>query len=102
MLEALREPRRALALAGAYRPLAERALADAPLDPDDALGVLRAPGRRRWPALLWAAYAVAQRALRAAREALRAEQRAQRPLSRGLRLLLAVGGLHGRDRALPR
>ena len=32
MLEALREPRRALALAGAYRPLAERALADAPLD----------------------------------------------------------------------
>ena len=32
MLEALTEPRRALALAGAYRPLAERALADEPLD----------------------------------------------------------------------
>ena len=57
MLEALREPRRALALAGAYRPLAERALADAPIDPDDALGILRAPDDAL-AGLLWAAYAV--------------------------------------------
>ena len=57
MLEALREPRRALALAGAYRPLAERALADAPIDPDDALGILRAPDDAL-AAVLWAAYAV--------------------------------------------
>jgi biotin synthase len=57
MLEALREPRRALALAGAYRALAECALADAPLDPGDALGVLSAPDDAL-ASLLWAAYAV--------------------------------------------
>ena len=57
MLDALSEPRRALALAGAYRPLAERALADSALDADDAHGVLAAPDDALAD-LLWAAYAV--------------------------------------------
>jgi biotin synthase len=57
MLEALREPRRALALAGAYRALATRALADAPLDPAAALGILTAPDEDL-ASVLWAAYAV--------------------------------------------
>jgi len=57
MLEALSDPRRALALSGAFRPLAERALADAPLSPAQARGVLAAPDGDL-AALLWAAYAV--------------------------------------------
>jgi biotin synthase len=57
MLEALREPRRALALAGAYRPLAERALADQPIEPAAALGILTAPDADL-SSVLWAAYAV--------------------------------------------
>ena len=60
MLEALSDPRRALALAGDFRPLAERALADAPLESGEALGVLAAPDDRL-AALLWAAYAVRSR-----------------------------------------
>lgn len=60
MLEALSEPRHALALAGAYRPLAERALADASLAADEARAVLRAPDEQL-PAVLWAAYAVRAR-----------------------------------------
>jgi biotin synthase len=60
MLEALSEPGRALALAGAYRPLAERALADAPLDPDDAHAVLAVPDEALAD-VLWAAYAVRSR-----------------------------------------
>src|SRR4029453_17138394 len=60
MLEALPEPHRALALAGRYRPLAERALADEALDADQAGGVIAAPDHP--PAdLLWAAYAVRAR-----------------------------------------
>jgi biotin synthase len=57
MLEALREPRRALALAGAYRALAERALADQPIEPAAALGILTAPDADL-SSVLWAAYAV--------------------------------------------
>jgi biotin synthase len=57
MLEALREPRRALALAGAYRALAERALADGPIEPAAALGILTAPDADL-SSVLWAAYAV--------------------------------------------
>ena len=57
MLEALREPRRALALAGAYRVLAERALADEPIEPGAALRVLTAPDADL-SSVLWAAYAV--------------------------------------------
>ena len=57
MLEALREPRRALALAGAYRALAERALADEPIEPSAALGILTAPDADL-SSVLWAAYAV--------------------------------------------
>ena len=60
MLEALTEPRRALALAGAYRVLAERALADERLESAQALGVLAAPDDAL-PAVLWAAYAVRAR-----------------------------------------
>jgi biotin synthase len=60
MLEALTDPRRALVLAGAYRPLAERALADAPLDADEARSVLAAPDAQL-ASLLWAAYAVRAR-----------------------------------------
>jgi len=60
MLEALREPRRVLALAGAYRALAEQALADEPLASADALGVLRAPDDDLAP-VLWAAYVVRAR-----------------------------------------
>jgi len=60
MLEALTEPRRALALAGAYRVLAERALADERLESAQALGVLAAPDDEL-PAVLWAAYAVRAR-----------------------------------------
>src|SRR5262252_9337204 len=60
MLEALTEPRRALALAGAYRVLAERALADERLESAEALGVLAAPDDAL-PAVLWAAYAVRAR-----------------------------------------
>lgn len=60
MLEALSEPRRALALAGPYRPLAERALADVPLAVDEAQRVLAAPDDAL-AALLWAAYAVRAR-----------------------------------------
>ncbi len=60
MLEALTEPRRALALAGAYRAAAERALADHPLDAPLALGILRAPDDDL-ASLLWAAYAVRAR-----------------------------------------
>src|SRR5262249_30101257 len=57
MLEALRGPRRALALAGAYRALAERALADEPMEPGAALGILTAPDGDL-SSVLWAAYAV--------------------------------------------
>jgi len=57
MLEALREPRRAVALAGAYRALAERALADQPIEPAAALGILTAPDADL-SSVLWAAYAV--------------------------------------------
>jgi biotin synthase len=57
MLEALREPRRALALAGAYRALAERALADQPIEAAAALGILTAPDADL-SSVLWAAYAV--------------------------------------------
>src|SRR5215468_1174510 len=57
MLGALREPRRALALAGAYRALAERALADEPMEPGAALGILTAPDGDL-SSVLWAAYAV--------------------------------------------
>jgi len=57
MLEALREPRRALALAGAYRALAERALVDQPIEPAAALGILTAPDADL-SSVLWAAYAV--------------------------------------------
>src|SRR5262245_49699684 len=57
MLEALSDPRRALALSGAFRPVAERALSDAPLSPAQARGVLTAPDGDL-AALLWAAYAV--------------------------------------------
>jgi biotin synthase len=60
MLEALTEPRRALALAGAYRVLAERALADERLESAQALAVLAAPDDEL-PAVLWAAYAVRAR-----------------------------------------
>ena len=60
MLEALTEPRRALALAGAYRVLAERALADERLESARALAVLAAPNDEL-PAVLWAAYAVRAR-----------------------------------------
>jgi biotin synthase len=60
MLEALTEPRRALALAGAYRMLAERALADERLESAQALAVLAAPDDEL-PAVLWAAYAVRAR-----------------------------------------
>src|SRR5262249_49578428 len=60
MLEALTEPRRALALAGAYRVLAERALADERLESAEALGILAAPDDAL-PAVLWAAYAVRAR-----------------------------------------
>src|SRR5215468_5306862 len=57
MLGALREPRRALALAGAYRALAERALVDQPIEPAAALGILTAPDADL-SSVLWAAYAV--------------------------------------------
>jgi len=60
MLEALTEPRRALALAGAYRVLAEHALADERLESAQALAVLAAPDDEL-PAVLWAAYAVRAR-----------------------------------------
>jgi len=60
MLEALREPRRALALAGAYRSLAERALEDERLGTAEGLGVLAAPDDAL-AAVLWAAYAVRAR-----------------------------------------
>ncbi len=60
MLEALTEPRRALALAGAYRPLAQRALADAALDADQGRAVLATPDDELAD-LLWAAYAVRAR-----------------------------------------
>src|SRR5262249_2192169 len=60
MLEALREPRRALALAGAYRSLAERALEDEQLGTAEGLGVLAAPDDAL-AAVLWAAYAVRAR-----------------------------------------
>jgi biotin synthase len=57
MLEALPEPHHALALAGRYRPLAERALADDALAVDEARGVIGAPDDAL-AELLWAAYAV--------------------------------------------
>jgi biotin synthase len=57
MLEALIEPGRALALAGPYRAVAERALADAALDTAPAREAMGAPDHLL-PALLWAAYAV--------------------------------------------
>src|SRR5262245_38384546 len=57
MLEALSDPRRALALSGAFRPLAERALADGAPSPAPARGVLAAPDGGL-AALLRAAYAV--------------------------------------------
>jgi biotin synthase len=57
MLEALSEPRRALVLAGPYRPFAERALEGAALDADAARAVLAAPDHALAD-LLWAAYAV--------------------------------------------
>src|SRR5262245_64283862 len=60
MLEALMEPRRALVLAGAYRRLAERALAGAALDADEGRVVLGAPDDEL-AQLLWAAYAVRSR-----------------------------------------
>src|SRR5262245_37666014 len=60
MLEALRDPRRALALAGDYRALAERALADTRLSSDEGLAILAAPDQDLC-ALLWAAYAVRAR-----------------------------------------
>ena len=57
MLDARLTPARALELAGPWRVLAERALADAPLDPADGLALL-ASDDDALPALLWAAYAV--------------------------------------------
>ncbi len=60
MLEALREPARALALAGPYRAAAERALLDGGLDVDTAFSVMTAPDDHV-PAVLWAAYAVRAR-----------------------------------------
>jgi biotin synthase len=60
MLAAVHDETAALARAGAYRPLAERALADAPLDRADALALLRSPDADL-PAVLWAAYAVRHR-----------------------------------------
>ena len=60
MLEALMEPRRALALAGAYRRLAERALAGAALEVDEGRVVLATPDDEL-AELLWAAYAVRSR-----------------------------------------
>src|SRR5262245_7107093 len=60
MLEALMEPRRALALAGAYRVLAERALADEGSGSAEAPGVLAGPDDEV-PAGLWAAYTVRAR-----------------------------------------
>jgi biotin synthase len=60
MLEALREPARALALAGPYRAAAERALVDGGLDVDTARTVMAAPDEDV-PAVLWAAYAVRAR-----------------------------------------
>jgi biotin synthase len=50
----------ALARAGAYRPLAEQALADRPLARDEALAILASP-LDDLPAVLWAAYAVRSR-----------------------------------------
>src|SRR5437870_732920 len=50
----------ALARAGRYRPLAERALADVSLARADALAVLRSPDDEL-PAVLWAAFAVRRR-----------------------------------------
>ena len=50
----------ALAWAGAYRPLAERALADRPLTRDEALAVLESTDDDL-PAVLWAAFAVRRR-----------------------------------------
>jgi biotin synthase len=60
MLEAFTEPRRALALAGAYRRLAERCLADETLTVDEARAVLAAPDEALAD-LLWAAFAVRSR-----------------------------------------
>ncbi len=54
------DDRRALAWAGAYGPLAEHALADCPLAPDQARAVLQSPDDDL-PAVLWAAFAVRQR-----------------------------------------
>jgi biotin synthase len=50
----------ALALAGEYRPIAERALADRPLDRADALAVLRGSDDEL-PDVLWAAFAARSR-----------------------------------------
>ena len=50
----------ALLRAGTYRPLAERALADEPLQREEALAVLQSPDTGL-PALLWAAYTVRSR-----------------------------------------
>lgn len=50
----------ALARAGAWRGLAEQALADAPIAPDDALALL-ATDDGELPAVLWAAFAPRQR-----------------------------------------
>jgi biotin synthase len=57
MVDARLTPARALELAGPWRPLAERALADAAIDPADGLALLDS-GDDELAAVLWAAYAV--------------------------------------------
>lgn len=60
MLDTAWSTDRALALAGRFRPLAERALADAPLTPDEGRAVMAAADDEL-ASLLWAAFAVRHR-----------------------------------------